>query len=159
MLAILCKESGLILPVLVLVLELTILQPPAALQRRVWTIWQALFLAVPLLFILAYLAKSIPYSEALALSRGFSGGERLMTEAGLLWVYVYKAVIGIPGSLGIFQDSPAVAQSLWEWRTTLACVSWVVLAIAALTWRRRRPLFALAVLWFLAGHLIESTVI
>lgn len=159
LLAILCKESGLILPVFVLVLESTILKSPAAVRTRVWRIWQCVFLGAPLLFIVAYLAKSVPYPEALALSRGFTGGERLLTEAGLLWVYLYKAVIGIPGSLGIFQESRSVAHSLWEWQTALACLAWIALGAAAIVWRRRWPLFALAVLWYLAGHLIESTLI
>jgi len=33
------------------------------------------------------------------------------------------------------------------------------LLAASIVWRRRYPLFALAVLWYLAGHLIESTVV
>ena len=159
LLAVLCKESGLLLPVFVLVLELTILQPPRHVASRSWRIWQAVILGSPLLFILVYLASVVPYPEALTLSRGYSGGERLMTEAGILWVYLYKALVGLPSSLGVFQDPPAVATDFWHWPTLLACLSWLALAAAAIVWRRRWPLFALAVLWFLAGHLIESTVI
>ena len=158
-LAVLCKESGLLLPVFVLVLESTILHPPRHVANRSWRIWQAVILGTPLLFILVYLASSVPYPEALAMGRGYSGGERLMTEAGLLWVYLYKALLGMPSTLGIFQDPPIVATSFWHWPTLLACFSWLLLGGAAVVWRRRWPLFALAVLWFLAGHLIESTVI
>lgn len=157
--AILSKESGLLLPVFVLVLEVTILQPPAKIVPKIWRTWQSLFLGVPLLFIITYLATSIPYPEALALGRGFTGGERLMTEAQLLWVYLFKAIIGSPATLGIFQDPPVVAHSFFQGRTLLACTSWIALIVAAIVWRRRVPLFALAVLWYVAGHLIESTVI
>ena len=31
--------------------------------------------------------------------------------------------------------------------------------VASIVWRRRYPLFAVALLWYLAGHLIESTVV
>jgi hypothetical protein len=88
---------------------------------------------------------------------GFTAGERLMSEARLLWVYLFKALLGRPDTLGIFQDPPAVARSLLQPATLLACISWIALALAAIIWRRRYPLFALAVLWYLAGHLIEST--
>jgi hypothetical protein len=65
----------------------------------------------------------------------------------------------MPSTLGIFQDPAIVAKSLWQPITLLACVSWLSLAVAAIIWRRRYPLAALAVLWYLAGHLIESTVV
>jgi len=159
LLAILCKESGLLLPVYVLVLEATILRTPDGMQRKLWRTWQALFLGTPLLFIVVYLASSLPYSETLELRRGFTGAERLMTEAGLLWVYLYKAVIGNANTLGVFQDAPGIAHSVWHWKTLLACSSWLVLGIGAIVYRRRWPLLSLAVLWYLAGHSIESTFI
>lgn len=156
-LAMLCKESGVLLPVYVLVLEATVLQRPGNVLKRSWRIWQGIFLGAPLLIILAYLATHFSYSEALVQRRGFTAAERLMTEARLLWVYLFKAVLGRPDSLGIFQDPPAVARSLFQPSTLLACLSWLSLAAGALFWRRRFPLLALAVLWYLAGHLIEST--
>jgi hypothetical protein len=156
-LAMLCKESGVLLPVYVLVLEATVLERPGNVEKRIWRIWQCVFLAAPLLIIVAYLAMKSSYPEALVLRRGFTAGERLMTEARLLWAYLFKAIIGRPDTLGIFQDPPSVARSLLQPATFLACISWIVLAITAIVWRRRYPLIALAVLWYLAGHLIEST--
>lgn len=156
-LAMLCKESGLLLPVYVLVLEATVLERPANVLKRTWRLWQAIFLGAPLLIILAYLATHFSYPEALAQRRGFTAAERLMTEARLLWVYLFKAILGRPDTLGIFQDPPAVARSLLQPATLLACLSWLTLAAGALFWRRRFPLLAMAVLWYLAGHLIEST--
>ena len=37
--------------------------------------------------------------------------------------------------------------------------AWLAATISAVLWRRRYPMFALAVLWYLAGHIIESTVV
>ena len=156
-LAMLCKESGVLLPAYVLVLEATVLERPDKLENRIWRIWQAVFLAAPLLIIVAYLAMNMSYPEALLQRRGFSAAERVMTEAKLLWVYLFKAILGRPDTLGIFQDPPTVARSLLQPTTFLACVSWLALAAGAMVWRRRHPLLALAVLWYLAGHLIEST--
>ncbi len=156
-LAMLCKESGVLLPVYVLVLEATVLERPGNVENRIWRIWQSVFLGAPLLIIVTYLAMNISYPEPLALRRGFTAGERLMTEARLLWVYLFKAILGRPDTLGIFQDPPTVARSLFQPATLLACISWLALAVGAIVWRRRYPLVALAVLWYLGGHLIEST--
>lgn len=154
-----CKESGLLLPVLVLTLEATVLQSPGSIARKYWRLWQLAFLGMPLLVILAYLSTIVPYPEVLSLRRGFTGFERLLTEAGLLWVYLGKAIVGHPDSLGIFQDTPPVVRSLLELRTLVAVALWLMLLAAAIIWRRRLPLLALAVLWYLAGHLIESTTV
>ena len=159
LLSALSKESGLLLPVLVLTLEATVLKAPGSLRKKHWRLWQLAFLLVPLLVVLMYLATTVPYSEALSVRRGFTGFERLLTEASLLWAYLFKAIVGHPDSLGIFQDMPAVARSLLEIRTLTAVLLWLILLAVAVVWRRRLPLLALAVLWFLAGHLLESTTV
>jgi len=159
LLAMLCKESGLLLPVYVLVLEATVLKRPDTVENKLWRSWQAAFLLMPLLLIVAYLATNLSYPDSVVQRRGFTAGERLLTEARLLWDYLFKTVLGMPSTLGIFQDPPIVAKNLWQPITLLACLSWLSLAAAAIVWRRRYPLAALAVLWYLAGHLIESTVV
>lgn len=65
----------------------------------------------------------------------------------------------MPGHLGIYQTPPAISRSLFEPLTFLASVSWLALGAVAGIWRRRYPLFAVAVLWYLAGHMIESSVV
>lgn len=157
--AALCKESGLLLPVFVLVLECTLLERPMSVPIGRWRAWAAVFLVLPLVLIVAYLARLTDYPETLVLRRGFDAGERLMTEAEILWTYLHKALIGIPGRLGIYQAAPAVARNLLAPATLVAVVSWLALLVAATAWRRRYPLAAFAVLWFLAGHLVESTLV
>jgi hypothetical protein len=159
LLAMLCKESGILLPVYVLVLEATVLARPGSIETRKWRIWQALMLATPLVVILAYLSTDLFYTDWMALRRDFTAGERILTQAQLLWVYLAKAVLGLPDRLGIFQSTPVTARSLFQPLALLASVAWLVLAAGAVIWRRRYPLAALAVLWYLAGHLLESTVV
>ncbi len=158
-LATLCKESGLLLPVLVLVLEATVLDRPDGVQARNWRVWQSIFLVLPLVLLLAYLASRFHYPQWRVLSRDFDAWERLLSEGRILWVYLLKALIGIPSQLGIYQDVPPISRSLLSPATFLACFAWLSLLIASLVGRRRYPLFSLAVLWYLAGHLIESTVV
>ena len=158
-LATLTKESGLLLPVFVLVLELTILAPPATLAARQWRGWQVVFLFVPCVLLLGYLARYSVYPEGLIVREGYNGWERLLTQARLLWLYLFKTVLGLPAQLGIYQDVPAPSRSFFEPLTMLASLAWLVLVAFSIAWRRRFPLAALAVLWYLAGHLIESTVL
>ena len=158
-LAMLCKESGALLPVFALVLEGTVLARPRRLNLLRWRAWQLVFLGAPLLLILLHLASWWPYPESLVQRRGFDATERLLTEAGILWTYLFKAVLGLPGRLGIYQDAPGVVRSVLQPLALVAVLAWLALLAAAIRWRRRYPLAALAVLWYLAGHLIESTVL
>lgn len=158
-LAALAKESGLLLPVFVLVLESTILARPAEVQASVWKKWSSVFLWLPTILVLGYLASRAFYPDHMIARRGFNGAERLLTETRILWLYLYKALLGLPGRLGIYHAEYEIVRSLWSPATLLMSCAWLVATIAAVLWRRRYPMFALAVLWYLAGHIIESTVV
>ena len=119
-LATLCKESGLLLPALILVLEETVLERPGSVRVRDWRIYAWTFLILPLVLLLVYLASWLDYPDHLVASRGFNAWERFMTEGRILWVYLAKAVVGIPGQLGIYQESQAVSRSLASPETILA---------------------------------------
>jgi hypothetical protein len=109
--------------------------------------------------ILAYLAWRTPYSAELVLRSDFTAWERLVTESRILWEYLFNAFVPQATNLGPFHDDYPVARSIMNPVTLLAFSGWLVTFVAALFFRRRYPLFAFAVLWFLGGHLLESTVI
>jgi len=159
LLATLSKESGLLLPAYVLVLEATLLKRPVAVTSRQWRLWHGVFLLLPTLAIVAYLATRITYPEWTVLSRGYTAWGRVLTEAQLLWLYLYKALLGFPAQLGIYQTPPTASRSILQPLALIAFVSWFALAVASIVWRRRFPLFSLAVLWYLTGHIIESSVV
>jgi tetratricopeptide (TPR) repeat protein len=158
-LAVLAKESGLLLPLYVLVIESTLLQRPEHVSQAIWRNWTAVFLWLPALIVIAYLFSVFDYPDYMIQFRGFDAAERLLTEAQLLWVYLSKALVGISGRLGIYQGNVEVVRSLWTPAALLAVTGWLVLTLGAVVWRRRYPLFAMAVLWYLSGHLLESTVV
>jgi hypothetical protein len=159
LLAAFTKESGLLLPVFVLILEATLLVRPQSIAPRLWRTWIFVILGLPGIAILLYLASRSAYPEWMQVRRDFDGWERLLTESQILWLYIKHAVIGLPGQLGIFQTEFPIARSLLELKTLIAVLAWSGLAITALVWRRSRTLFAFAVLWFLGGHVLESTVL
>ncbi len=159
LLAMLTKENGILLPVFALVMECTLLPPPRRLPAGTWRVWRAVFLWLPLLAVAAMLASMVPYSDAATAMRGFGAWERLLTQAGILWEYLFHAFIPIDiTQLGPFQDTYRPSRSLFEPLSFLAVAGWLAVAGAAWCWRRTAPLFGFAVFWFLAGHLVESTV-
>ena len=157
LLAVLAKESGALLPVLVFVLEATLLTPPARLPTLRWRAWIAVFLLAPTLLILVFLISQASYSEEILMRRGFTVWERLWSQSLILWEYLINAFIARPGQYGPFHDSYQVTRSILEPATLAAAISWLLLISGAFAWRRRYPLAAFAVLWFVAGHLLEST--
>lgn len=163
LLAVLSKENGALLPAFVLVLELTVL---AAMDARRGVVASAGFrwlrwcvLGIPLLLLGLYLARALPaliYGDAG--SRGFTPFERLLTQGRILWDYLFNIVLPRPYPGGLFNDDIPVSTSLLTpWTTALAWVSWVGLFVWAVRVRIRYPFFAAAVLFFLAGHALEST--
>ena len=153
------KENGALLPLFVLIIETTLLQRPPAARLVEWNAWKAVVLLLPTLVIVVFLLSRMPDSHDLVLRRGFTVWQRLLTESRILWDYLFNAFLPQPWKLGPFHDGYPVARTLLDPITFISFVSWPVLSICALMWRRRFPLFAFAVLWYFAGHLLESTVL
>lgn len=160
LLAVLTKENGALLPVFALVLEGTVLPRPTAVGNRAWRTWQGFFLWVPLAAILAFLATMVPYSLPTVEMRDFNAWERVLTQAVVLWQYLFHAFLPIDtASLGPFQDTRPILTSLLQLPVALAVTAWLAVAAAATVLRRRFPVISFAVFWYLAGHLIESSVV
>ncbi|RFF28294.1 MULTISPECIES: hypothetical protein [unclassified Wenzhouxiangella] len=158
-LAALSKENGALLPTLVLVLEWTLLAAPQSIARKTWHRWCAVFLWVPTLVIAVKLLSMVPYSDDLVAMRGFGGWERLITQSRILWEYLFHAFIPIDTlDLGPFHDTYEPSRSLFEPLSLLATAAWLTLLGLALICRRKVPVFSFAVLWFIVGHSVESSV-
>lgn len=152
------KENGALLPLLVLVLEGTLLTRSAL--RPDWR-FKAVFLWLPSLALVAYLVKQLFSSGgASEVLRGFTPWERLLSESRILFDYLGKLFVPQPHTEGIFRDSLTVSHGLMDPPVTLLAVLGVVSLIAlAVALRRRLPLVAAAIGFYLAGHLLESTTI
>lgn len=158
-LAVFSKENGALLPVLVLVIELTLLRAELFKASLATRIWGWLFLAAPLTVLLIFMATKVPYSEQAVLQREFTAGQRLWTEAEILWQYLIHAFLPAPTKLAPFYDGVKASPSPFQPLTFLAIVAWISVVGLALRVRQRRPLLAFAVFWYLAAHLLESTVL
>ena len=158
LLALLSKENGALLPLLALVVHLIVnLRQSTHRPSRLWT---AVFLVIPSIMIVGYLATRIPGADRAFASRDFTLGERLLTQPRFLWDYLYHLFVPHIQTLGLYQDGRLVSKSLLEpWTTLPALLGLAGLVVAAWIVRHRWPLLSLGVFFFLAGHLLESTVI
>lgn len=93
-------------------------------------------------------------------TRGFSLLERLLTEGRVLWFYLGLLVFPRLEAFGLYHDDMPISASLLSPWTTLP--AWLgLISLAWLAWRARRraPLLAFGIAWFLVGHSLESTVL
>lgn len=154
----LCKETAAVTPLMILALEATLLRHLP--RPRGWSLAAAAFLWLPGGLLVGYLALHLPDFIAGYANRSFSLTERLLTESRVLYLYLAEALAPSTGGARAFYDDLPLSTSLWRpWTTAIAVAGWAALALAALHWRRRAPVLALAVAWYLLGNLLESTVV
>ena len=155
LLALLSKESGILLPLYALVIELTVFsRAPLARTRK--AVLLAL-LIVPMLAIPAYVALGWEALQAGFEFRPYSMQERLLTQAVVLVEYLRQAFAPHMSGLGIIHDDFPVSTSLLNPAATLISLLGILATVALATWQRRRwPLISFGVLWFFAGHSLEA---
>ena len=161
-LAAMCKESGVLLPLLILVCEATMLRwsVPDRGSRRILTAVVGLSVAVPLLLCLIYVSINPDLILGGYVWRDFSLTERLLTEARALWFYLQMIVLPNLGSMGLHHDDFTISRSLFSPWTTLPAVTGIVLLAAiAFAVRKKHPLITFGIAFFFTGHAMESTII
>ena len=161
-LAMISKENGILLPVLVGVIELTVFARQGAgfgaLDRR----WTAVFVWLPLGVIAAYLGERLfrpNFLEAMP-PRDFSIYERLLTQSRILVDYLQNWFIPTLYPTGVYQDHVIQSTGLLTPVTPLASILvHASLLVGGFRLRAKWPLVSLAILFFYANHILESTVV
>lgn len=150
------KENGALLPLLILVIEFC---NPEKKHKPLWQ-WRLVCLWFPSILIAYIVLKEINFSANPWPSRNFNQLERLMSEARIVTEYLFRLYVPQIEGQGLYQDGYQVSRSLLNPISTLYSIIFLsLLFISALIFRRKYPLFALAVLFFFAAHLMESTLI
>ena len=160
-LAIFSKETGILLPLYMLVLELTLFRfkNQHGQTDRSIAILFGLIVLLPLaagtLYLATHFDKYINYT-----SRDFTLPERLLTEARVLVFYLKMILVPTTRELGLYHDDFRLSTGLLNPATTLYSFVFLAGLLATGLWLiRRQPLVSLGILWFFAGHTLESTII
>lgn len=150
------KENGALLPLLILVIEFC---NPNKNHKPMWQ-WRVVCLWLPSLAIVALLARTIDFSSDPWPNRNFNQIERLLTEGRIVVDYLAQLVIPRIEGYGFFQDGFLVSKDWLSPPTTLFSILFLLtLLIGSLLVRKKYPLITLAILFFFAAHLMESTTI
>ncbi len=156
LLAVLAKENGILICAYILVIEFTLVAgTPRPGLLRLYLLGAAV---APLVLLAGYIGWNWTDLMRSYAGRDFTLTERLLTEPRVLADYIRLILAYRPWGTGLLHDDFPISSGLLSPISTLACLLGVVAALAAAALARRRyPVLAFAVLWFLAGHTLEST--
>lgn len=150
------KENGALLPLLILIIEFC---NPCKTNKPIWQ-WRAICLWLPSIAIAVLLIRYIDFSTDPWPNRNFNMIERLYSEARIVTEYLYNLFVPQIELKGLYQDGFPISKSLTQPISTLYSILFLCsLLLSAFISRKKYPLYALAILFFFAAHLMESTVI
>jgi len=160
-LGVLSKESAVLLPMYAACLELFVFKGRDAdgkRDRRLFAFF-GLVLVLPALFGLAWLLPKVTSTVAYA-TRTFTLGERLLTESRVVLDYLHWTVFPSLRAFGLYHDDIAISRGLMQPVSTLLALAALALLVAgAFVLRKRRPLLALGIAWFLCAQLLTATIV
>ena len=151
----LAKENAALTPLLIGVLEFSVLSLYAPVTHRYLAAWKTLFFIGPVVLLLTYITvrfDAINHGYAI---RSFSMGERLLSESVVLLEYVRQILVPDVFTMGPFQDDTYRIRGL-SFATVISSLFWVSLTTLVIVFRKRTPALTFAVLFFLVGHILES---
>ncbi|MEW6676868.1 MAG: hypothetical protein AB1421_03015 [Pseudomonadota bacterium] len=156
--AALSKETGLLLPFFVLLIEVVIFRFEASCEKQKKTLIAVVLMlcVAPMLYGAWYFVESFDKLMIGYDVRDFTLTERLMTQIHV--IYFYMGLVFVPDitSMGLYHDDfPVIRAFGWMTGTMLSGLMFIV-ALAVLL-SKRLPLFTLGVLWFFLAHAVESS--
>ncbi len=92
-------------------------------------------------------------------ARPFTLSQRLLTEARVVWEYIHLIVMPALPDFGLYHDDFELSTGLFAPASTLLAIAGLCL-LAAISWvaRIKWPLISFGILWFLLGHILESSI-
>lgn len=153
------KENAALLPVFILLMEFVFFNNIKALSKK-----NILILLGILLFIFTFAQFFTSRDIIDSILKGYSDRpftlqERLLTQFRIVFYYLTQIFYPIPQRLSLLHNTE-LSVSLFQPVTTLLTILFFAGAVVfALMKKDRFPLISFAILFFITGHLVESTII
>jgi hypothetical protein len=161
-LAVFSKETGALLPLYMLVLELTLFRFRNSNGKPdipVITFF-AITVALPAGLVLLYLAFNPVYITSGYGYRSYNLEERILTEGRILVFYLKSILTPAIAELGLYHDDIAISRGQFDPPATFySLMALGGMLLSAFLLLGKQPLVSLGILWFFTGHLMESTII
>jgi len=154
-LALLSKETGILLPFYALIIEITVFNS----TNIAWRQRAALIAAfcMPLLALIGYMALTWDARLAGFELRPFTMDERLLTQGVVLVDYLRQIVMPQLSGLGLFHDDFPISKGIFDpVDTILSLIVIATLLLMAVRVRKTWPLISFGILWFFVGHSLEA---
>lgn len=153
---ILSKETALLLPFFILLIEWLALGSFRDLPAK----WRLIGTAALPIFTLGTLYATWPLVEQTYLARAFTISERLLTETRVLWLYIGQTLTPWPDLFSLHHDDIIISRGLFDPpATALTTLAWAIVIGVAFRQRRKNPWLTFTVFWYLAAHMLESTIL
>jgi len=162
LLATLSKENGILLPLLIFLVEWLVFgfQAPDRSTKRFVIGFNMVTVIIPGILVIIFLVARFDWVLAGYETRDFTLSERLLTQGRVVWFYIQMILLPNPTEMGLYHDNIALSTGWFDpWTTLPAVLGIIALLISALLMRHRAPLFSFGILFFFAGHVLESTVL
>jgi hypothetical protein len=158
----LCKQSALLLPAYIAVLELFLFDRGALspARKRALLLYFGVALILPVLLGLVTVLVAPELIFGGYEGREFDMPQRLLTQARVLFFYLGLLLIPDIRHFGLYHDDVATSTGLFSpGITVVAVLAWAVIVVLIVWGTRRRQPWAFAATWFLVGHGMESTIL
>ena len=155
------KENAILLPLFMLLIEWIFFEHAALekkTRRRLWLLYNLIFSSyvLGLLWLVSNTGVILDgYSN-----REFTFTQRMLTEPRVLWYYLELLLIPRLSELGLFHDDITLSTNLISpWTTLPALASLLISVVFSIIRRKQYSVLSFAILWYVLGHSIESSVI
>ena len=157
-----CKQNAVLLPFFAFLVELFFFRHealPRAARRRLYGFY-GVTVVLPAGLAVAGLIVTWDAIVQGYVFRDFTLWERLLTQSRVLFFYLGLLLFPHIRAFGLYHDDFVLSTGwLDPWTTLVSVLAWAVLAGLALWGVRRRALWSFAVLWYLVGHALESSLL
>jgi len=157
-LGVLSKENAILVGVFVTILYFQAVRRNIGESKKWWDYWVLCVAVFPVLIVAVYLFWGGRYLNGYDI-REFTLEQRVYSQWNILWNYV--EIIFFPSSekINLFNDDFNFPSTPFDRVTLLSGFAWVFTISLSYLYRKKYPFFLFGTLWFLGGHLLESTVL